>query len=73
MSCKVKKNHRKRHPMSEGERVVWEICFGLIRCEGLRSASMYFKANAFLLSMIRRERDALRDAGRNPYKRGDKK
>ena len=73
MSCKVKKHHRKRHPMSEGEWVMWEICFDVIGCGGLRTASMYVKSNAFRLSMKRRERDALRDAGRNPYKRGDKK
>ena len=73
MSCNVKKHHRMRHPMSEGERVMWEICFNVIRCEGLRSASMYVKSNAFRLSMKRRERDAFRDAGRNPYKRGGKK
>ena len=73
MTCKVKKHHRKRHPMSEGERVMWEICFDVIVGEGLRWASMYVKSNAFRLSMKRRERDALRDAGRNPYKMGDKK
>ena len=69
----MNKHNRKRHPMSEGERVMWEICFNVIRCEGLRSASMYVKSNAFRLSMKRRERDAFRDAGRNPYKRGGKK
>ena len=69
----MNKYNRKRHPMSEGERVMWEICFDVIGCEGLRSASMYVKSNAFRLAMKRRERDALRDAGRNPYKRGDKK
>ena len=73
MSCNVKKHHRKRHPMSDRERVMWEICFDVIGCEGLRSASMYVKSNAFRLAMKRRERDALRDAGRNPYKRGGKK
>lgn len=69
----MNKHHRKRHPISEGERVMSEICFDVIRCEGLRSASMYVKSNAFRLSMKRRERDALRDAGRNPYKRGGEK
>ena len=73
MTCNVKKHHRKRHPMSEGERVMWEICFDLTGIERWRSFSIYVKSNAFRLSMKRRERDALRDAGRNPYKRGGKK
>lgn len=73
MSCNVKKHHRKRHPMSEGERVMWEIFFDLIGDERWRSFLIYVKSNAFRLSMKRRERDALRDAGQNPYKRGDKK
>ena len=69
----MKKHHRKRHPMSEGEQVMWEICFDLTGIERWRSLSIYVKSNAFRLSMKRRERDALRDAGRNPYKRGGKK
>ena len=69
----MKKQHRKRHPMSEGERVMWEICFYLTGIERWRSFSIYVKSNAFRLSMKRRERDALRDAGGNPYKRGGKK
>ena len=73
MSCNVKKHHRKRHPMSGGERVMWEICFKLTGNERWRSFLIYVKANAFRMAMKRRERDALRDAGRNPYKRGDKK
>ena len=73
MSCNVKKRHRKRHPMSEGERVMREIFFDLIGDERMQSFSIYVKSNAFRLAMKRRERDALRDAGRNPYKRGGKK
>ena len=73
MTCNVKKHHRKRHPMSEGERVMWEIFFDLIGDERMQSFSIYVKSNAFRLSMKRRERDTLRDAGRNPYKRGGKK
>ena len=73
MTCNVKKQHRKRHPMSEGERVMWEICFDLTGIERWRSFSIYGKTKAFRLAKKRRERDALRDARRNPYKRGDKK
>ena len=73
MSCNVKKHHRKRHPMSEGERVMWEICFDLTEIERWRSFLAYAESKAFRLAKKRRERDALRDAGRNPYKRGDKK
>ena len=73
MTCNVKKHHRKRHPMSKGERVMWETCFDVIGCEGLRLASMYVKSSAFRLAKNRWERDAFRDAGLNPYKRGGKK
>ena len=73
MTCNVKKQHRKRHPLSAGERVMWEICFDLTGIERWRSFLIYVKSSDFRLSMKRRERDALRDAGRNPYKRGDKK
>ena len=73
MSCNVKKHHRKRHPMSEGERVIWEICFDLTEIERRRSFLAYAESKAFRLARQRRERDALRDAGRNPYKRGGKK
>ena len=73
MSCNVKKHHRKRHPMSKGERVMWEICFDLTGIERWRSFSIYGKTEAFRFARKRREREALRDAGRNPYKRGGKK
>ena len=73
MSCNVKKHHRKRHPMSKGERVIWEICFKLTGIERWRSFSIYAKTAAFHLSKKRQVRDALRYAGRNPYKRGGKK
>ena len=73
MTCKVKKQHRKRHPMSEGEWVMWEICFDLTGIERWRSFSIYGKTKAFRLAKKRRERDARRDAGQNPYKRGGRK
>ena len=73
MSCNVKKHRRKRHPMSEGERVMWEICFEMIGQKGFRGITGYARVLAFRFARKRRERDALRDAGRNPYKRGDKK
>ena len=73
MTCNVKKHHRKRHPMSEGERVMWEICFEMIGQKRFRGITGYARVLAFRFARKRRERDALRDAGRNPYKRGDKK
>ena len=63
----MKNHHRKRHPMSEGERVIWEICFDLTETERWRSFLAYAESKAFRLAKKRRERDALRDAGRNPY------
>ena len=62
MSCNVKKHHRKRHPMSGGERVMWEICFDLIRIERWRSFSIYGKTEAFRLAMKRRENGYARHA-----------
>ena len=73
MSCNVKKHHRKRHPMSEGERVMWEIRFEMIGQKRFRGFTEYAGVLAFRFARKRRERDALRDTGRNPYKRGDKK
>lgn len=69
----MEKHHRKRHPMSKGERVMWEICFDLIGMERWRSFLICVKTDAFHLAKKRQVRDALRDAGRNPYKRGGKK
>lgn len=73
MTCNVKKHHRKRHPMSGGERVMWEIRFEMIGQKRFRGFMGYAGVLAFRFARKRRERDALRDAGRNPYKRGDKK
>ena len=73
MTCNVKKHHRKRHPMSEGERVMWEICFDLIGMEKQKTNRAFLSRTVLYLAKKRRKRDALRDAGRNPYKRGDKK
>lgn len=73
MTCSVKKQHRKRHPMSKGEHDLRELRFALIGLKRWRSFSAYAELKAFRLAKKRRERDALRDAGRNPYKRGGKK
>ena len=69
----MKKQHRKRHPMSEGERVMLGICFEMIGQKRFRGFTGYAMVLAFRFARKRRERDALRDAGRSPYKRGDKK
>ena len=69
----MNKRHRKRHPMSEGERVMWEICFEMIGQKRSHGITGYARVLAFRFARKRRERDALRDAGQNPYKRGDKK
>ena len=69
----MKKHHRKRHPMSEGERVMWEISFDLIGMEKQKTNRAFLSRKALYLANKRRKRDALRDAGQNPYKRGDKK
>ena len=69
----MNKHRRKRHPMSGGERVMWEICFEMIGQKRFRGITGYARVLAFRFARKRRERDALRDAGRNPYKRGDKK
>lgn len=73
MSCKMNKHHRKRHPMSEGERAMWELRFEMIGQKRFRGFTGYAGVLAFRFARKRRERDALRDAGRNPYKRGGKK
>lgn len=73
MMCKGKKHHRKRHPMSEGERVMWEICFGMIGVERYKASRSFLNRRALYLAKKRRVRDVFRDAGRNPYKRGGKK
>ena len=73
MSCNVKKHHRKRHPMSKGEHDLRELRFALIGLKRWRRISAYAGSKADRLARQRRERDALRDAGRNPYKRGGKK
>lgn len=73
MTCNVKKHHRKRHPMSGGERVMWEICFEMIGQKRFRRLTGYARVLAFRFARKRQVRDALRDAGRNPYKRGGKK
>ena len=70
MSCKVKKQHRKRHPMSKKEKFLWEICF---KMTGNQVLSMLCVDRALYHGRKRKVRDAFRDAGRNPYKRGGKK
>lgn len=69
----MKKHYRKRHPMSEGERAMWELRFEMIGQKRFRGLTGYAGVLAFRFARKRRERDALRDAGRNPYKRGGKK
>lgn len=69
----MNKHNRKRHPMSEGERAMWEFRFEMIGQKRFRGLTGYARVLAFRLARKRRERDALRDAGRNPYKRGGKK
>ena len=66
----MKKHHRKRHPMSRKEMFLWEICF---KMNGNQVLSMLCVGRALYYGRKRRKRDALRDAGENPYKRGDKK
>ena len=73
MTCKGNKHHRKRHPMSEGERKHWGMARALNRIAEDRLWPCVFVVWAMRFGKKRRERDALRDAGRNPYKRGDKK
>lgn len=85
MSCNVKKHHRKRHPMSEGERAMWDIRFDMVLVKRYNPLLAPLSRRALYLSLVllnekmfylarkRRKRDALRDAGRNPYKRGGKK
>ena len=85
MSCNVKKHHRKRHPMSEGERAMWELRFDMVLIKRynpllapLSRKTLYMtlvllNTKVLYLAKKRRKRDALRDAGRNPYKRGGKK
>ena len=66
----MKKNHRKRHPMSKRERIIWELCF---KMTGNQVLSMICVDRALCHGRKRQVRDALRDAGRNPYRRGDRK
>ena len=73
MSWKMNKHHRKRYPMSKGERVMLGIYFEMIGQKRFRGFTGYAGVLAFRFARKRRERDALRDAGRNPYKRGGKK
>ena len=85
MTCNVKKHHRKRHPMSEGERAMWDIRFDMVLVKRynpllapLSRRTLYLtlallNEKVLYLAKKRRKRDALRDAGRNPYKRGGKK
>ena len=81
----MKKHHRKRHPMSEGERAMWELRFDMVLIKRynpllapLSRKTLYMtlvllNTKVLYLAKKRRKRDALRDAGRNPYKRGGKK
>ena len=69
----MKKRHRKRHPMSEGERKYWGMARELNRISEDRLWSCVFVVWAMRFGKKRRERGAFRDAGRNPDKRGYKK
>ena len=81
----MKKNHRKRHPMSEGERVMWELRLDMVLVKRYNPLLAPLSRKTLYLTLVllnekvlylakkRRKRDALRDAGRNPYKRGGKK
>ena len=81
----MKKQHRKRHPMSEGERVMWELRLDMVLVKRYNPLLAPLSRKTLYLTLVllnekllylakkRRERDALRDAGRNPYKRGGKK
>ena len=81
----MKKHHRKRHPMSEGELAMWELRFDMVLAKRYNPLLAPLSRRTLYLSLVllnekmlylarkRRKRDALRDAGRNPYKRGDKK
>lgn len=85
MSCNVKKHHRKRHPMSEGERAMWDLRLDMVLIKRynpllaplsrktLSMTLVLLNEKLLYLAKKRRKRDALRDAGRNPYKRGGKK
>ena len=57
MTCNVKKHHRKRHPMSEGERVMWEIRFEMIGQKRFRGLTGYAGVLAFRFARKRRERE----------------
>ena len=81
----MKKNHRKRHPMSEGERAMWELRLDMVLVKRYNPLLAPLSRKTLYLTLVllnekllylarkRRKRDALRDAGRNPYKRGGKK
>lgn len=81
----MKKQHRKRHPMSEGERAMWELRLDMVLVKRYNPLLAPLSRRALYLTLVllnekvlylakkRRKRDALRDAGRNPYKSGDKK
>ena len=81
----MKKQHRKRHPMSEGERAMWELRLDMVLVKRYNPLLAPLSRRALYLTLVlldekvlylakkRRKRDALRDAGRNPYKRGGKK
>lgn len=81
----MKKHHRKRHPMSEGERAMWDLRLDMVLVKRynpllaplsrktLSMTLVLLDRKVIYLAKKRRKRDALRDAGRNPYKRGGKK
>ena len=81
----MKKNHRKRHPTSEGERAMWELRLDMVLVKRYNPLLAPLSRKTLYLTLVllnekllylarkRRKRDALRDAGRNPYKRGGKK
>ena len=85
MTCNVKKQHRKRHPMSEGERAMWELRLDMVLVKRYNPLLAPLSRKALYLTLVllnekllylakkRRKRDALRDAGRNPYKRAVRK
>lgn len=62
----MKKHHRKHYPMSEPEKVLWDLCFKMTKA-GNPAGARFCADRAIYNGRKRRERDALRDAGLNPY------
>ena len=69
MTCNVKKHHRKRHPMSAGERSVTELAICLEKRGDRHGILRHCAVIAHRMAIRRKKRNAAQDAGVNPYKR----